>query len=173
MENTRRADRRRGRRAVTLTLFIAMFSLTAVPLAYAHYVYEWPTKAVTDNMCVKVRSEVSHGGGGGYSRGDVQTLSDDPRWTECSQATGHAPFYAATHGIQLSVYKYGSNGWYECMRSDFATRSNAYHSYRDWNYNLPCGPGYYGTYTYGVAQEVTGGSWYGGWVWSGYHYLPA
>lgn len=158
-----------------VALAVAVLSTLLAAPAAAHYVYQWPTVAWTGNVCMKIRSETSHGNGGGYSKGNIETLSDDPRWTACSKASGHAPYYVAEHGIQLIVMKWNApyQRWDSCIWTNFATRTNAYSSYRDWFYNTPCGPGWYGTWTYAGAKENSNSPWVAGWVWSGSHYLPA
>lgn len=164
----------RSRLARTLLVSVGALGLLMDGPASAHYIYDWAITGSSGQFCVRGRSEISHGGGGGYSRGDVETRTADPTWTNCAW---RPYYYSFQHGLMLQVEHWapGMADWQTCLVSGFAVRTgDAAASYLDWNYNLPCGEGQYYTWTWAGARATDADSWHGGWVSSGNsHWLPA
>lgn len=166
------ASRSKKMAASVVAVVAAVMTLSQAP-AMAHYIYQWSDVATTGNMCVRGRAEISHGSGGGYSKGDVQTRTADPQWAPCSER----PFaYVYQHAIQLQVDHWDGQVWQRCMISAWQYRTGSVaQSYVSWNYSIPCGPGYYTTWSNSVAR-ATADDWgfRGGWAGTaGYHLLPA
>lgn len=149
---------------------IGLMVVTAQPAA-AHYVYEDVYVYASDADCTKVRSEISHGSGGGYSRTDVTAKYYYPIigiqcYTEWSRPAGYI-------ALRYTLLKWNGSSWAVCAgigwyyNSVVAKKLTASYNYgtRPW-----CGSGYYGTMSDGY---VYNGAWHGGSLWSGYHYLPA
>lgn len=158
--------------AVTLVaaLGVVMGSATA---ALAHVVEQ--SGYVWENLrgyCLGARSEISHGGGGGYTRSHVEGEKplNGPGWTiNCYAAWQQPPGELA---VRTHLYFWTGSQWIACRTMDW--RSNAItddqvHQTRSWS--KPCGNGYYGSYANGRVWHDN--SWKGGWMWSGHHFIPA
>jgi hypothetical protein len=163
---------KRSKRAVAAVSVVSALTLLIQSPALAHYVAEWTDVASTGQMCVRGRAEISHGNGGGYSKGEVQTRTADPSWAACSLR----PYqYVHEHAIQLLVQRWDGAQWRDCMLSGWQYRTGSVaHSSVDWNYNIPCGSGYYTTWSNSYARATSSDGWHGGWAGTGgYHLLPA
>jgi hypothetical protein len=142
-------------------------SVGSISSVMAHYVYS--SGIVYQNsdelICVHGRSETSHGGGGGYYRVDEQTHN-------CSGITVTRP--AGNIAVRAKFYKWTGSEWVVCEDSDWSynpTTSDHWGIAKDYGSSPPCGNGYYGTS--GAAYIYWNDAWHGGWIWSGYHWLPA
>lgn len=142
---------------------------TAGP-ALANYVYQGGTVATYGTgLCVNARAEVSHGDARGYRQADIESKRNNFYFNfVCADPHVKPAGYLATQG---DYWKWSGDGWYMCKNLDYTysvdNRAKVIQSAREY---LPCGQGYYGTYTTSYAKDNN--TWYGGSVWSGYHYLP-
>lgn len=152
-----------------LALALVFLGATALPAA-AHYVYAQPWTYFSDSTCEMTRSEVSHGGGGGYYKTDGYTWRENRvLGSSCSSDHKMAPGYKAAN---WAAWKWTGSTWALCAQSNYVYNSTVTSKLVVyWSYNsTPCGAGYYGNQ--GTSWHYNG-AWYGGTVWSGYHYLPA
>lgn len=142
--------------------------------AFAHYVYEdaevWNS---TDGHCLKVRSEISHGNGGGYVKVSSHSYEKLLWMIDCASPWSRGPGYLA---VRWNLLKWSGSSWALCKSVAWQynqTTTNDFSSYK--YYNTPCGSGYYGTQGYGKVYYNS--NWKpsstGGVMWSGSHYLPA
>jgi len=150
-----------------MTIVGALLVILTTSPAMAHYVYEDVLVYASDADCTKVRSEISHGSGGGYSRTDVtpKYLQHTPCYTEWTRPAGYI-------ALQYQLYKWTGSQWAVCVgipwhyNSTPAKKLTAFYNYGS---SPLCGPGYYGTLSHGFVWNE---GWHGGSLWSGYHYLP-
>jgi len=145
---------------------IAVFVLSTSP-THAHYVYETGDFIAAD-VKVNVRSEISHGFGDGYSRGDVKVYHKVPPgiWGLYDSPPGYITdrvelwkWYSPDNSTRLCAYV----NWQYNQVTTYKLTVKSY-----W-YGPPCGCCWYGTNNGGYRWI---GYWLGGWIWSGYHYLP-
>lgn len=146
---------------------------TAAP-ALAHYVYEEAYTYWSSDSCTWGRSETSHGSGGGYAQGDAEahrgTRTIFFGTVECSLDFDRPPGYLAVRWDWL--YWTGSE-WAVCAYYDWQYNSTTTHRMvldYDFGSSPWCGSGYYGT---SAGSSHYNGGWHGGYIWSGYHWLPA
>lgn len=153
-------------------LSLAMLALPAVP-AEAHYVAERVNTYFSHDNCEDTRSETSHGqSGGGYLRIDSIASRYNRALKWACMETYERP--AGGHAVKGHFYKWTGSEWALCWQSKWSyngTPTSRYWAYKDFGSYPDCGSGYYGNNGGGYHEH--GGQWYGGWVWSGYHYLPA
>ena len=143
---------------------------TAAPAA-AHFVYEYPWTYFSSNSCEQTRSEVSHGGGGGYYKTDgVSYRENRAIQASCAEWFDRPAGYKAA---KWAAWKWNGSQWALCQESNYSYNSSTtsrHVVYWDYGSRTPCGNGYYGNM--GTSYHYNG-AWYGGSVWSGYHQLPA
>lgn len=144
--------------------------------AVAHYVYDiayvWENGA---GQCLKERTELSHGNGGGYTRTDIYPLGilNSPFGSvHCERNVDVATGYLRTKH-QLDVY--GLYGWSYCTQTAFKYNGSSAQYLKlekYWGSTPPCGGrAYY--YAWGLGQWYFNGSWVGGWLGSkDVHLLP-
>lgn len=164
----------------TATIMAMMLVVGTGSAALAHYVYE--RAKVWENGrgdCVINRSEVSHGGGGGYSKVDNETYEElnTPYGSyPCTDAWELGPKYKRN---KIHFLKNTSSGWSLCWYSKWtynAKTVNKFGIYWNFGSSTPCGKGYYATHGH-VENRINRNDgthyWVGGPMWSGSHYLPA
>jgi hypothetical protein len=149
-----------------LGLFSALTVLGLQPQsASAHYVYASGTMWQDSYECVNGRSEVSHGNGNGYSRSDIRAYVT-AQGIHCRDQFYRPPGYLRVRQIFLAQL---APGWAYCRDTGniYNTGNNSYlivgrtHSGK-------CGTTNYQTES--VMHELNG-SWKGGTMWSGLHWL--
>jgi hypothetical protein len=154
------------RKRLMTVLIASLVVLTTSPVM-AHYVYEDVLVYASNADCTKVRSEISHGSGGGYSRTDVT-----PKYfqnTHCHTGWTRPAGYIAA---QYQLYKWTGSQWAVCGGTPWyynATSANKLTIASNDGSSPLCGPGYYGTLSHGFVWNK---AWHGGSLWSDYHYLP-
>ncbi|SDM72689.1 hypothetical protein SAMN05421869_15355 [Nonomuraea jiangxiensis] len=162
-------------RGAIVTAIVSLLVLALSSPASADVIYDDGHVYAGDGPCTWARAEVSHGGGGGYTRSDVaqdyqlQTPwgSYDCRDTTPTQGAGRM-------ALRYDWYYWNGTEWRICGVSDWHYNPQTSHSFAiawDFGANPLCGPGYYGTMT--AAFTLNGTEWLGGPLWSGSHYLPA
>lgn len=174
-------DRLSVRGFVVAVVVGAVLSL-GIGVASAHYVYsQGYTFWTGQDDCVQSRSEVSHGSHGtGYYKGNVWAQrygSTTGNPTACGVAFSRPPHYMRIHldgwrqpwggtwGICFGTAGPGGSYWITNSSSTSALQSQVNHTGP-----MPtCGEGYYATNTIG---EQLNGTWKGGGMWSGSHWLP-
>lgn len=166
-----------------MAFFIVVGTATA---AYAHYVYEraqvWSD---TTGKCVYNRSEISHGGGGGYYKVSNETYrrADTPWGSyDCLANWQLGPGYKRNK-LHLLKYVGGSashgslSGWGLCAYSAWNYNATTKHNFSvHWTTGYPlCGNGSYGSHGH-VQNRINRSNgkhdWVGGGMWSGAHSLP-
>lgn len=153
----------------------AICLVVATPgVASAHYVKQEGPLATWEDNCTIGRSEVSHGGGGGYTRVDTKSRQSDPlTGTRCIWPFDRP---AGQIAARYHYYRYSSarKTWLLCKRSAWAYNQRTARDVRiSWNFGAvpPCGGnGYFGTI--GDSLVLDDGAWHGGQLWSGYHFIP-
>jgi hypothetical protein len=160
-----------GLRMGTVITLAFLFVVASASAALAHYVYEkaevWGN---SEGKCLLVRSEISHGNGGGYSKGSDFTyrraFSQD-----CFYEWDRGPGYLR---VRYDLLKWTGSQWAYCRGIGNVynpTTRNIFDVPHYWGSSPPCGSAYYGTQTYG--QVLYNGAWRGPTaMWSGSHYLP-
>jgi hypothetical protein len=151
--------------------------------ALAHFVYEktevWQSS--TQGRCVVNRSEVSHGGGGGYTKVSNITYNNlntpGGAW-DCTDTWELGGKYKRN---KYHFLKWSSpdNKWKLCKYSEWAYNKTSTYSYSiawDFGSTPPCGAGAYATHGH-VENRINRANnqhdWVGGPMWSGSHSLPA
>lgn len=161
------------RRAAALAASLCLCLIGLASPASAHYVYESGyTHYTSSEQCVKTRSEISHGSGGGYSKTDNKSLVG--QWTPwgivpCGGGADVPPGWMKNAFV---LYKWTGSGWGACRGTQWwynPIRTSNWTIYANYGTSPPCGRGYYGTmsYTYVWANSA----WIGGLMWSGHQYL--
>ena len=153
------------RNKLALGLLVAVFASLAVAVpAYAHYVYEEGT-VYSGDTCTWLRSEISHGNGGGYSKSKIVSQQDFMGWP-CGTLFGRPPNYLR---LKWSLWEDG----FICTSSSGYTYNSAHTAQmtidRYHGNTPPCGDGDYETTTTG--HHKNGSQWLGGSLDSGTHYL--
>lgn len=156
---------------IALASLLILIAMTT-GVAYAHYVYNsgWTYWSSTD--CVWERSETSHGGGGGYTKSDLESwrnLIYPP--ANCSITFDRPPNYIKLR-YDWEKWDESTSNWVVCAYVGWQ-----YNSSTTWHFQLSydfgstpwCGSGQYATDTEGYELN---GDWHGGAMWSGSHYLP-
>jgi len=164
-----RQSSRSGRLAFVASL-VVFFVVAGATAALAHYVYEQAEVWDGDGgRCLLVRSEISHGNGGGYSKGSDLTYQQlGPQ--ACLFEWDRGPGYLR---VRYNLLKWTGTQYGICKSVDWVyngSTANIMDVYTYWGTTPPCGTGIYGTATTG--QVKYNGSWYGGRMWSGVHTLP-
>jgi hypothetical protein len=148
--------------------FLAFVSFVALPAqnASAHYVYKSGYMWQDSWECVWGRSEVSHGNGNGYSRSDIQVKVDGDNGTACAASFYRPAGYIRVRQIFMAQL---APGWGYCRDT-----GNLYNSSNNWvmtvtrTHGGKCGSTNYQTQS--IMHELNG-SWKGGTLWSGSHWL--
>lgn len=157
-------------RRVILTLSFAMALVwTTAGAASAHYIYDSGITYASSNDCAYGYSETSHGTGGGYSKSYILAEYHFSS-ADCAVYWKRPVGYLA---VAFDLYKWTGSSWALCRYTNWyynSTDTSQFILYAYYGSSPPCGNGYYATY--GGNFEYNGG-WHGGWLWSGYHYLPA
>ncbi|MEV4225299.1 hypothetical protein [Nonomuraea sp. NPDC049725] len=160
---------------VVTTAIIGLLVTTTA--AYAHYVYEkaWVYRA--EYQCTQSRSEISHGDGGGFSKGDTasygRTWILKVGWVWCGIYKRQPPFEIA-HQLHLIKWNASAGVGYVCKRSAWKKNQGTTSKLTTKIYYgaaPDCGSGYYGTITDSVVWHD--GAWRGKGMWSGWHYQPS
>jgi len=169
---TRRFSHTPSSAAIVVFLSAALV-ISSASVAIAHYVYEeaevWRNAS---GQCLEIRSEISHGSGGGYSKGgDLTYQAVGP--VQCFYQWLRGPGYLR---MKYDLLKWNGSAWGYCRGINYyynQTTVNIFDVYTNWGTQPPCGSGYYGTMSYGAV--LVNGNWRGGSMWSGSggHYLPA
>jgi hypothetical protein len=173
-----RCVRSAGAFAASVTMVASLVSP-----ADAHYVYEeeWAYHS-DDANCTQVYSEISHGGGGGYVK--VVTKSEyksDNWWGGAYPCAANFTVPAGYIANRPTWWKWnpkansGRGAWQVCVDNSWWYMPGKGSSFEIHLKPIPddephCGAGYYGDFAGGYV--AFNGTWYGGWVWSGYHLLP-
>lgn len=114
---------------------------------------------------------ISHGTGGGYSKVDGVTQRENRvLGTSCSTTHSLGAGYKA---LRMHLYKWTGSAWGVCASTSYKYNSTTTYKLVQavyWGSSPRCGNGYYGT---SGGSWHYNGAWYGGSVWSGYHWLPA
>lgn len=158
--------------ACALFLSIAILGVSQGSAA-ANYVYEKVNTYQSDTNCTSGRSETSHGANNnGYFKADTTSRYNFfTVWgpINCGKDWNRSAGQIAT---KIDIYKWDGYQWLLCAATDWLYNGGvqAFDSYYVNSGYLFCGVGYYGTIANGY---VWNNAWYGGGVWSGYHYLPA
>jgi hypothetical protein len=154
-------------------LLLAVFAAISIPAtpAQAHYVYSQADVYRSTGPCVTVRSETSHGtNNDGYFKNNMYSKWGlDQYQTACGNAFARPAGYLT---MKNQIYKWDGYQWTMCVDRAWVYNSTTTSSMQVLNNPgyLLCGPGYYGLQT---GDFIYNGGWYGGSLWSGYHYLPA
>lgn len=170
-------------RVLSRRLLLIIFGLvvllgTTAGAAFAHYVRESGTLYGSSTWCTDAIDEISHGDTGtGYVRSwtlaKYRTNLGPAGDAHCSRGQDRPPGYLAIK-TQVLKYNFATERWEVCAAHG-EWQYNGHQTDRvggDWNLPLSnwCGPGYYGTYG---GHYLYNNEWLGGWLWSGYHFLPA
>lgn len=129
-----------------------------------------------NGMCVQGRSEISDGQYlMGYIKTDVVNLGDLWGMTgSCNWAESKPPNYLKIKH-QLSKFNGVTGGWDACWTSNVLYNSTTASELKQgvtFSGSRPyCGNGWY--QNLGRSYVLDNNTWYGGALWSGYHYLPA
>lgn len=124
--------------------------------------------------CTYVRSEISHGGGGGYSKNDTRShsyASTTAGGIECGNTTARPAGYIKAYNRLLL---WNGSAWGGCRTSNTVyNTTNTYSLVTATNYGstTPCGNGTYVNEAFGYVNLT--GTWQGGSLRSGNHFLPA
>jgi hypothetical protein len=141
--------------------------------AEAHTVYNNGYVYASSTNCTWSRADKSHGTGGGQhyaftrSKYALYTTRGD---LHCGRRWDRPPGYIAA---RYNNYKWSGQRWQVCTHTSYRynPQTRHYHQVRvNSGTRPPCGRGHYGTTAF---SYVNNGGWYGGTMWSGYHYLPA
>jgi hypothetical protein len=175
----------RKQRVSSMVVMVAVLLLLTPSVAQAHYVYalkttwkESPNITVGDH-CLQVRSETSHGPGGGYWKVNVYAFRDLSATTDGCPGPDLWNRSANQLAVKITIMKCRApcdtaDDWYECVNRGWVYNKSTAPTLSDSvSTNVPpCGSGYYGGYGFGTT--VLNGSWLPApGVWSGSHYLPA
>ena len=119
---------------VTLTLGLA---LLMAGVASADWIAHERRTYVGDNHCVRVRSEISHGSGGGYSKATVRAKKNTPY--ECA---GREKRSRNNLKAKWKLLYQTWNGWETCRYSNYVfntQRVDTFSVYRDHGTSVRCG----------------------------------
>lgn len=171
-------SRVRPSRTVVPLLMAMMLLLGNATGAVADYVYEQGRTHSSSTSCTDTRAETSHGSnGGGYWRADAISLYVGHvfGWGDlhCARNWDRPGGYLRAAD---QAYKWDSSQgkWVLCADTGWKyntkTADRFIYSVNYGSSTPPCGSGYYGNHGWG--QLKNNGKWYGGVIWSGYHWLP-
>lgn len=167
-------------RTIRIVLTAATMSCLAIvqaaTSALAHYVYESAWTFQSPEQCVWNRSEISHGSGGGFRKGNVKSAKQLEVGANfsCRQNKSRPPgwiiarpvlYYAGPSGTDVGICR---------LPNWIANSNNTYELITSVNHDYPpCGPGYYGTANGGAVLH--NGQWVpsqeGVYLFSGWHWL--
>lgn len=164
-----------------LGLLLAALVATLVPSspAEAHYKKTDALTYVSEFLCTQGVDEISHGRDGlgfvrSWTHAKTRTNFGPGGTAACSRSTSMAPGYIA---LKTHILKWDSRAgrWGICLWHDEWQFNRSWASGLGFNQDLnlvaACGNGFYGTQA-GHYLKMNS-EWWGGWLWSGYHYLPA
>lgn len=159
---------------IIVALTICLIFVTSPPVN-AHYVYEneWAYRSDRGH-CVRERSEISHGDGGGYSKVDA-IISHYWYFDDKHIPCGLSKYKSAGEIlIKWDLMKWNASRaeWHHCRVIDSVsnrTRTYKFVVYAYYGAYADCGTGWYGTW--GSAKVWNGRTFKGGRVWSGPHWL--
>ncbi len=150
----------------TVAILLGMVS----GVVYADTVSDDGWVYASSTVCVKGRSELSHGSGGGRTEGEVQSRYRTPVISWDCQTWIHRP--VGYLKVNVKYLYWTEDRWKECGGTgwQYNTSGSAWKMkvVRSYGSTPDCGSGYYGTDT---GAYVNNGGWHGGWVWSGQLYL--
>lgn len=152
---------------------LGMLGTIGAQPASADYIYQKVTIYGSDTNCTGGRAEISHGSGSGYAKADAYSWY--AQWyptvgnVHCGRDFARPPGYLAA---AFDLYKWNGSAWALCQQTPWNYNTSQTHQWYVWTRygSPPCGNGYYGT---SALSYVWNNQWFGGSVWSGYHYLPA
>lgn len=166
--------------SISVVCLFAAFSFAAFVLtlissseAEAHTVYNRGNVYASSTNCTWSRADKSHGTGGGQHYAFTRsTYAQFTPWGDlhCGRNWDRPPGYIA---VKYNNLKWNGSRWQLCTytRWIYNPVTRHYHQTRvNSGASPPCGRGYYGTMAF---SSVYNGGWYGGRMWSGYHFLPA
>jgi hypothetical protein len=158
---------RRTLRLGGLGFFAALTFIGVQPLsASAHYVYQSGYMYQDSWECVWGRSEVSHGTGNGFSRSDIQVEVDGPNGADCVDTLYRPVNYIRVRQIYLAQL---TPGWAYCRDTgNLYNTTNTFLMTVKRTHSGKCGTTNYQTES--IMHELNG-SWKGGTIWSGTHWL--
>lgn len=119
-----------------LGLLVAMTGIGS-----AHWVAHEKRTYYGDEYCVSVRSEISHGSGGGYSKSTVRSKKHNPY--ECAAKKKRYPNNMRAKWTMLFQ---DWDGWRTCVASNYAKNTQLVDTFsvnRDHGTTTPCGDGRY------------------------------
>lgn len=149
--------------------------LGATHRTVAHYVYQqgYIFQRPQGN-CTWSRSEVSHGNGGGYSKGDTASKTYQAHVWGGAECGADAPRPANYMKTKLDLYVWTGSYWGLCRASQWGYNPSNTYWYSVETYHgttPPCGNATYRTDTHSYVNMT--GTWEGGVLFSGNHTLPA
>ena len=117
--------------------------------ANAHYVYQQPELYRTSaDLCVDGYAEISHGGGGGYTKVKVQARFGQDG-VPCANINWDRP--AGYLAVKTQLWKWGNGNWSLC-RDDPWNMNNGngsgHEEIKNYGTRTPCGDGWYGVTGY-------------------------
>ncbi len=158
------------RRKLVLGIVVALIAAAMGGPVYAHVIYEFGHTYSSHYNCTWSRAEISHGGGGGYSKAHVKS-----EWNR-SKKTCYQRLTVPIKHIRAKWVLYKKNGqsWETCVRSNYWYNGRSASELKNWQNHgssPPCGAGEY------MTEAFTGvkiGTWYGQPIESGVygHQLP-
>lgn len=169
VESHNRPKLTRGSRLLA-ALLITMVVLFPAGVALAHYVYSHAWTHYSSDNCVWGYAETSHGSGGGYAKVIVESWRRNVLGWSCQTHYDRPQNYIR---LKYTFWKWNGSEWVVCRDTNFTYNTSTTWTMRrtqDHGTTPPCGTGYYGTQGYGYASHA--GTWYGGGIWSGSHWLP-
>jgi hypothetical protein len=155
------------------TILVVALTLTIDTPAEAHTKSQKAYTYASVSNCTWGRADKRHGSGGGYHY--AFTRSKYARWTpwgrmDCGPRWDRP---AGNIAARYNNYKWNGESWQVCTYTNYTYNPVTRHYHQvgvSSGYYPPCGRGYYGTT--GFSYVKNGGRWYGGRMWSGYHWLP-
>ncbi|HSW80608.1 MAG TPA: hypothetical protein VLG47_07565 [Candidatus Saccharimonadales bacterium] len=154
---------------VGFTAIAILLSFSVIPTqeAAAHYVYRSAQLYWSGGDCVTGRSEVSHGSGNGYSRADIEVT----RYSGTYHESCGEPFSRPNGYIrERMALMYWTTQWNTCHDTGYLYNGKSASIFTvTRTYSNVCGGRNYDTQSW--IHEYNG-SWKGGILWSGSHWLP-
>jgi hypothetical protein len=142
----------------------------ATPAA-AHYVYQRDLVFRSGDNCTEVRTEISHGNGNGYFKGETKSLTNQLVFGACESGYARPPGHIKA---RLILFKHQGGRWKICQ--DIGEWMNHRKVEKvvvpvTQQSRPPCGSGNYALDTHG--HVLYNSRWQGGKLSSGVHRLPA
>jgi len=142
------------RRTLTIGIVLVLLGLT-VGVASAHYVAHEQRTHLSEHTCVSIRSEISHGSGGGYSKTTVRSKTSDPYTCDTKKLK-----YAGEIKARWRLLWKDWDGWATCRYSNYAYNTKRVDTFtvkRDHGSTTPCGDAKYITQSNGGVLAGSGG----------------